>query len=68
MQQTKRTKVSGSNKKLNKILKRLDTLIVIQLAKSGLTRKEIADVLEVSEKTIERMLPFAKLSQRRREK
>jgi len=56
------------NEKLGQIAKKLDILIVAQLAKSGLTRKEVADVLGVSEKTIERMLPFAKLSQRRREK
>jgi DNA-binding transcriptional regulator LsrR (DeoR family) len=56
------------NEKLGQIAKKLDILIVTQLAKSGLTRKEVADVLGVSEKTIERMLPFAKLSQRRREK
>jgi len=57
-----------TNRKLDEIMKRLDILTVIQLAKSGLTRKEVAEVLGVSEKTIERMLPFAKLSQRRREK
>jgi DNA-binding NarL/FixJ family response regulator len=68
MKQNKKAKRSNSDKKLNEILRRLDILIVIQLADSGLTRKEIADVLKVSEKTIERMVPFAKLSQRRREK
>jgi DNA-binding transcriptional regulator LsrR (DeoR family) len=52
------------NEKLGEIAKKLDILIVIQLAKSGLTRKEVADVLGVSEKTIQRMLPFAKISQR----
>jgi DNA-binding transcriptional regulator LsrR (DeoR family) len=56
------------SEKLGQIAKKLDLLIVIQLVTSGLTRKEVADVLGVSEKTIERMLPFAKLSQRRREK
>jgi len=58
---------TNSNGKLDKIVKRLDIIIVVQLVKSGLTRKEIADVLRVSEKTIERMLPFEKLKQKRRE-
>lgn len=61
----KKAKGADPNKKLNEIQKRLDVLVVVQLAKSGLTRKEVADVLGVSEKTIERMLPFAKLSQKR---
>jgi len=68
MKHTRKAKSSDSNRKLNEILRRLDILIVILLAKSGLTRKETADVLGVSEKTIERMLPFAKLSQKRAEK
>jgi DNA-binding NarL/FixJ family response regulator len=54
--------------KLRYITKRLDMITVILLAKSGLTRKEIAGVLGVSEKTIERMLPFEKIKQKRREK
>jgi len=58
---------TNSNKKLEKIIKRLDIITVVLLAKSGLKRKEIADILGISEKTIERMLPFAKLSQKRRE-
>jgi DNA-binding NarL/FixJ family response regulator len=68
MSKNKKGKRSNSDRKLNEILRRLDILVVVQLANSGFTRKEIADVLKVSEKTIERMLPFAKLSQRRREK
>jgi DNA-binding transcriptional regulator LsrR (DeoR family) len=56
------------NKRLGEVLKKLDILVVVQLVNSGLTRKEIADVLGVSEKTIERMLPFAKLSQKRAKK
>jgi DNA-binding transcriptional regulator LsrR (DeoR family) len=50
-----------ANKKLDEILKKLDILVVVHLANSGLTRKEIAEVLGVSEDTIERMLPFRKL-------
>jgi DNA-binding CsgD family transcriptional regulator len=57
-----------TNKKLGEVLKKLDILVVVHLANSGLTRKEIADVLGVSEKTIERMLPFARLSQKRAKK
>ncbi|MEM3576885.1 MAG: helix-turn-helix domain-containing protein [Candidatus Bathyarchaeia archaeon] len=58
---------SGLNKKIEKVNKKLDMIIVILLAKSGFTRKEVADVLKVSEKTIERMLPFEKLKKRREE-
>lgn len=53
--------MSPSNPQLDRISKKLDTLIVIELIKCGLTRKEIADVLEVSEDTVERMLPFRKI-------
>ncbi len=55
-----------TNRKLDEVLKKLDILIVVHLANSGLTRKEIADVLGVSEDTIERMLPFRKLKPKRR--
>jgi DNA-binding XRE family transcriptional regulator len=67
MKKTKTLKDKDSNKKLGELNKKLDILIVILLAKYGLTRKETADVLGVSEKTIERMLPFEKLKQKRRE-
>jgi arsenate reductase-like glutaredoxin family protein len=67
MSSPKKAKGSDSSRKLNEILKRLDILTVILLAKSGLTRKEIADVLKVSEDTIERMLPFRKLKSKRHE-
>jgi DNA-binding transcriptional regulator LsrR (DeoR family) len=63
-----KTKLNRSGSKIDKIIRRLDLLTIILLAKSGLTRKEIADVLEISEKTIERMLPFSKISKRSREK
>lgn len=52
---------------IKQIIRRLDMITVILLSKSGLTRKEIAGALGVSEKTIERMLPFEKLKQKRRE-
>jgi DNA-binding NarL/FixJ family response regulator len=54
-------------KKLDKISKRLDMIVVILLAKSGLKRKEIADILGISEKTIQRMLPFKEIKQTREE-
>lgn len=59
----KETSEGKLGKKLEKIIKRLDMLLVILLAKSGFKRKEIAEILGVSEKTIERMLPFRKLKQ-----
>jgi orotate phosphoribosyltransferase-like protein len=52
---------------LDEVSKKLDILIVVQLAKSGLTLKEIAKVLNISEDTIERMLPFRKLKLKRHE-
>ena len=51
--------------KLDKLLKKLDILIIVQLANSGLTLKEIAKTLDISEDTIERMLPFRKLKPKR---
>jgi len=58
---------SNLNEKLGQLNRKLDIVIVVLLAKSGLTRKEIADVLGISEKTIERMVPFEKLKQKRHE-
>ena len=55
----------NANKKLNELLRKLDILIVVQLANSGLTLKEIAKTLGISEDTIERMLPFRKLKPKR---
>lgn len=54
-------------KKLDKIAERLDMIVVILLAKSGLKRKEIADILGISEKTIERMLPFREIKKKWKE-
>ena len=50
-----------NEKQYKELIKKLDTLIAIELAKSGLTRKEVAEALDTSEKTIERMFPFNKL-------
>ncbi len=49
------------NDRLDKIIKRMDIITVILLAKSGLTRREIAEALDVSEKTIQRLIPVSKI-------
>ena len=40
------------NEKLDKIIKRLDIVTVILLVKSGLTRKEIAEVWALAKKQL----------------
>ena len=57
-----------SNNKLDKIIKRLDIITVVLLVKSGLTRKEIAKALGVSEKTIERLIPVSKIKETKTKK
>lgn len=52
------------SKKLDKVIKRLDMIVVILLAKCDLTRKEIAEILDISEKTIERMVPFREIKKK----
>lgn len=47
--------MSKTRDKTEQTSKQLDLIAAILLAQSGLTRKEIAEVLDVSEKTIERM-------------
>ena len=61
------TRDRSLGKRLDKIAKRLDMIVVILLARSGVNRKEIADILGISEKTIERMLPFRQIKQSRKE-
>lgn len=39
----------------SQVERKLDMMVAILLAQSGLTREEIADILDVSYKTIERM-------------
>lgn len=68
MPKTKKTRDPKSNKNLDEILKRLDMLTIVQLAKSGLTLKETAKALGISEDTIERMVPFKKLKPIRHKK
>lgn len=58
----------STNERLDKIIKRLDIITVILLVKSGLTRKEIAEILEVSEKTIERLISVSKIKDTKRKK
>jgi transposase len=50
-----------SNDRLDRIIKRLDIITVILLVRSGLKRKEIAEALGVSEKTIGRLIPVSKI-------
>jgi len=57
-----------SNERLDKIIKKLDIITVILLVKSGLTRKEIAAVMGVSEKTIERLIPVSKIKGKKTKK
>ena len=59
----KSSKQEVNDRKIEEIIKKLDIAIVILLAWAGLKRKEVAKVLGVSEKTIERRIPFRKLKQ-----
>jgi len=61
MKQTQSIKDKNLNKDLKRIVKQLDMVIAILLVNSGLKRKEIAKILNISEKTIERMIPVRKL-------
>lgn len=61
------TREKNLGKRLDKIAKRLDMIVVVLLARSGVNRKQIADILGISEKTIERMLPFRQIKQSRKE-
>ncbi|MEM5835324.1 MAG: helix-turn-helix domain-containing protein [Candidatus Aenigmatarchaeota archaeon] len=47
---------------LKKLNKKLDVILVVQLAAIGLKLKEISKVIGVSERTIQRWVPFKKLS------
>ena len=48
-------------KQFKELTKKLDMLIAIELAKAGLSRAEVAEALDTSEKSIERMFPFNKI-------
>ena len=48
-------------RELKEIRRRLDMLIVIELASRGLELKEIAGILNVSERTIQRIISVRKI-------
>ena len=50
-------------RELREIRRKLDMLIVIELASRGLSLKEIADILNVSERTIQRIISIRKIKQ-----
>ena len=50
-------------RELREIRRKLDMLIVIELASRGLNLKEIADILNVSERTIQRIISIRKIKQ-----
>jgi len=52
---------------LEKIAKRLDMILVILLAKSGVRQTEIAKILGISVRTIQYWLPFRQIKQSRKE-
>ncbi|MCJ7632943.1 hypothetical protein MUP77_11200 [Candidatus Bathyarchaeota archaeon] len=54
--------------RLDKITRQLDIITVVLLANSGLMRKDIAEAMGVSEKTIERLIPVSKIRGRRGKK
>lgn len=62
------TKDESLVERLDNIAKKLDILIAILLAKSGVTQKEIASILGISDRTIRNWLPFFKeIKQKRKE-
>lgn len=48
---------------LDKIAKRLDMILVILLAKSGVNQSEIAKIIGTTERTIRNWLPFRQIKQ-----
>ena len=48
---------------LEKIAKNLDMILVILLAKSGVKKSEIAEIIGISERTITNWLPFRQIKQ-----
>ena len=50
-------------RELKEIRRRLDMLIVIELASCGLHLKEIANVLNVSDRTVRRIISIRKIKQ-----
>lgn len=52
---------------LERIAKRLDMILVILLAKSGVNQKEIAKIIGVTDRTIRNWLPFGLIKQTQKE-
>lgn len=61
------TKDESLGKKLDIIAKKLDMILVILLAKSGVKQKKIADILGISDRTIRKWLPFREIQKSREE-
>jgi DNA-binding NarL/FixJ family response regulator len=47
--------------KLDLLLKKIDILLIVELTKSGLNKKQVAKVLKISDKTIDKILPYSEL-------
>ena len=52
---------------LDRIARRLDMILVILLAKSGVNQSEIAKIIGTTERTIRNWLPFREIKQSRKE-
>ena len=62
---SRKTKRPNSDPTMKEILRKLDMMLIIHLAEAGFSLKETADVLKVSEDTVERMVPFRMLKPKR---
>jgi len=58
---SKKVKGLSSDATSKEILRKLDMMLIVHLAKAGLSLRETSDALKISEDTVERMLPFKKL-------
>ena len=47
--------------KLDLLLKKIDILLIVELTKSGLNKKQVAKVLKISDNTIDKILPYSEL-------
>ncbi len=61
MNQAKGNMNKQISKKLDRIVRQLDTLIVVLLAKSAFERKDIAKILGVTERTVSNIISVRKL-------
>lgn len=55
--------IDKNKETLDKIAKRLDMILVVLLAKSGVNKSEIARILGITERTIRNWLPFRQIQQ-----